>query len=239
MAALERRIGRLGARRQRHIISGTRPLLSQQQFRSDELAPVFAAAAAAFVAALSIDVFFGTLRQLPTLLSLHDLVGIGALGGLAMGVWRGVKQRALLSAQPEPRQLAAAVKQELTVSEERRAEVERISLSGVAAYWLTSEGSLPRLLIETSTDWVLFQPPTTTEGSDVTASVHRRWLIERLRWTHAILSVSGHGPQLEATHLPLPAGTLSKVAACEIQPRSELPAAIQSLLPSAMTGYRR
>lgn len=189
-----------------------------------------------FFAAMFTDFIVATWREAPMVLGPFELIGIGGAGALVMVGAREIRQRSLVAAGPEPRQLAAAVEHELEVGQVRRAEVERLEVSAQQAFWVTG-GHRRSLLLDCGPDgWVLLSPPP--QQSDPLPPLRQRWRIERLRWTHAILSITSHGARMSATTLEVPDETFVGLDPCEVLDRVELPVGLAAALPSAAMGYR-
>lgn len=236
VASLHRTIARLGVRRQRHILGQERSRLSTNRLLGDARGTFVASFFFTFFAAMFTDFIVATWREAPMVLGPLELIGVGGAGALVMVGAREIRQRSLVAGQPEPRQLAAAVEHELDVGQERRAEVERLEVSAQQAFWV--EGSQRRsLLLDCGPDgWVLLSPPA--QDTDPLPPLRQRWRIERLRWTHAILSITSHGPPMAATILDVPNETFEGLDACEVLDRVELPVGLAAALPSAAMGYR-
>ncbi len=197
----------------------------------------------AMLLAMAVDTIVAGLRAVESVFTVAQLATAGSVGGvtaLGWGIWRGITEyRALTTAPAEPKQLAASLRRELEVSDQRRAEVERLDITARSAYLLRADGEPPRLLLECDDRWVVFAPPgLPTDKSDEPTMVRQRWNIERLRWTHALLSLTGHGPMLEAEEMALPNGVFADLEGCEVLSRRELPHAVQGELPAQLSAYR-
>jgi len=243
MASLRRSIQRLGVRRQRGILHPNRALLATQFLLGEGRVAAVAAMVLLPLGAICIDLIVASYREAPMVLGVLDLVGIGTVGAITTTLSRRRGLRALASAR-EPAlgeavqgRLAAALTRELAVADKPRAEVESLEVSASRAFWLESNSADRCLLLDCDHDgWVLLQSPQFRTAS---TEVQQRWTIERLRWTHAILSLNGYGGPLAATPLQIPAAALDSLAQCEVRSRSELPLDVQGALPTAAAAYRR
>lgn len=221
-------------RRQRHILGRDASLLATHRFLGDARGAAVGAFVIVLVLAMCADFLVASWREAPMLLGPLELLGVGGAAAMGAVALRAVTQRSLTAAGDEPRQLAAAVEKELDVAAERRAEVERLEIAAMRAFWLVA-GDARRLLLDCAHDgWVVITPPE----ADGDVPVHQRWTIERLRWTHAILSLTSHGQPLPARNLRVEARAFEGLDACDVRGRSELPVEIQGVLPDAAHGYR-
>ena len=193
--------------------------------------------------AICIDLFVASYREAPMILGVLDLVGIGTAAAITTALVgrRGLRALASLR-EPAPGQLvqgklAAALTRELKVADMPRAEVESLDVSATRAFWLQCDGEPRYLLLDCDHDgWVLLGSPQFRASAP---QVQQRWTVERLRWTHAILSLTGYGGPLATTTLDVPEAALASLAECEVRSHSELPLDVQGALPTAAAAYRR
>ena len=227
---MHRSIARLSARRQRSMLGHDRRLLPTARFLDRTAAAPAAAFAFVVLALLCIDLLVASWREAPAVLGALELAGAGGVAAVAVALMGRAAARSLAAAQVEPMRLAAAVSHELVVAGQPRAEVERITMTADRALWLCADGQR-RLALDTGDGWIVL-------ADDGLPPLRQRWIVERLRWTHALVSVTSHGADLDADARHVDDGTLAALAPCELRPRAQLPIEIQGVLPAAASGYR-
>ena len=213
-------------------------MLSLHRFTHGDWGPAIGSMVLIALGAMCIDMMIAGWRESTMQLSLLDLVAIAAGGTVTLGIARRVRAHFELGMKVEPRRLAAALERELHVAGQDRAEVERLELSVERAFVLPREGVPPRLLLDCGHDgWVLLSPQDGAEHG-VLPHPHRHFIVERLRWTHAILSVMTSGPKLEPTRIDVPEDALADLEQCEVFDVSQLPPALTAAVSLERSAYR-
>lgn len=213
-------------------------MLSLQRFRQGDWGPTIGSMVLIALGAMCIDMIIAGWRESTMHLSMLDLVLIAAGGTATLGVVRRVRVRFELAMKVEPRRLAAALERELHVAGEDRAEVERLEVTVERAFTLPRDGAAPRLLLDCAHDgWVLLSPQDGAE-TGVLPHPHRHFIVERLRWTHAILSVMTSGPKLKPERIDAPEDAFADLEQCELFGVSALPAALLAAVSGERSTYR-
>lgn len=212
-------------------------LLSTHRLLGDARGAAVATFVLSVLVAMCADYIVAGWREGPMVLGPLELLGIASTSALVGTAAHRLGQRALAPPRYEPRRLAAAVQRELQVADDRRAQVERLEVLAMRAFWLVEAGSQPWLLLDCAQDgWVLLAPPV--DDNDALVAVNQRFTIERLRWTHAVVSVTSHGSPLHVQELSVSRSALADLAPCEVRSRGELPIEVHGALGLDRGGYR-
>lgn len=239
MASLQRSMRRLGHRRQRQLLEQVPSPFASLKFGQNpwrEAAPVFVVLAVLIVA---VNRLLASWLDTAPYLSFVGAITTAAVGtGLIWGIRHQLAPKALPPSR-SPGALAAAVRQEIEAAGDRRAESEELSVVVGRAWAIVKEERFVVLVLEAGADgYVCLQGPIVEASFSGGSTVPQRLAIERLRWTSALIGLSGRGPSIEVEALEVDPADVDLEVECAVQSPDALPVALAAVLRKGLAGYR-
>lgn len=239
MASLQRSVRRLGLRRQRQLLEqAPSPFatlkIGQNPWR--ETTPTFLLLTVLLFAANRLLAMWLDARPF---LSLTGVLLTAAVGtGLIRG-FRFLLQPKALPPSRSPGALAAAVRQELDAAGDRRVESEELNIVVGRAWAVVQDERFIVLVLEAGPDdYVCLQGPIVEASFPGGHRIPQRLSIERLRWTSALIGLSGRGPLVKVQPLELEPADVGLGVECAVEMADGLPVALAAALGKGQSGYR-
>ncbi len=239
MASIQRSVQRLGVRRQRQLLASERSPFVGVRIGHSTVGEHVAAFTVLTVLLLALNRLIAMWLDVPPYLGLRAvLMAAGAATGLLAVLRQRDDGQAALPAAVGSHALAAAVARELVVAQQRRAELERVSVVAQRAYGLTDADRLVVLVLDGGPDGCVCLRGPLLEASFAPDAVPQRVEVERLRWTGAILGLSGHGAPLELRPLPVEDAAALLREECVVGAWESAPVPIAAAVREGKGGYR-
>ncbi len=215
MAGLQRTTRRLTARRQQRLLAGEGSRFAGLALDGQELGSGFGAFALLAIGATLANYWLGKWFDGPPPLGPAGVMLCAGAGATAWLVVRAAFVPALrLSGSAHTRAIAAAVERALAIEAGGRAQLEELAFVATRAWAFVEAGAMTLLLVDCGdATWVGLRGPVLRErfGPDASA-LPQRFVIERLRWTGALLTLGCNGPEIALTRIEAPALALPDAA---------------------------